>query len=44
MMIIIILFFYILSLDFYNFNIYILFLDEVWQVFEVMGFMDKYDF
>lgn len=44
MMIIIILFFYILSLDFYNFNIYNLFLDEVWQVFEVMGFMDKYDF
>lgn len=44
MMIIIILFFYILSLDFYNFNIYILFLDEVWQVFEVMGFIYKYDF
>lgn len=36
-------FFYISSLDFHNFNIYTLLLDEVWQVLEATGFTDKYD-
>lgn len=34
---------YISSLDFHNFNIYTLHLDEVWQVLEATGFTDKYD-
>lgn len=35
--------FFISSLDFHNFNIYTLLLDEVWQVLEATGFTDKYD-